>query len=87
MRESSKATIYVGLDVHKDSIAVAYTPEDRGAEVVVRGTIGPRQCDIDKLIRQLQAKGARLVFVYEAGRGCIAISRARASPATWWRRR
>jgi hypothetical protein len=47
MRESSKATIYVGLDVHKDSIAVAYTPEDRGAEVVARGTIGPRQCDID----------------------------------------
>jgi transposase len=67
MRESSKATIYVGLDVHKDSIAVAYTPEDRGAEVVARGTIGLRQYDIDKLIRQLQAKGARLVFVYEAG--------------------
>jgi transposase len=33
MDESSK-TLYVGLDVHKDSIAVAYAPEDRGAEVV-----------------------------------------------------
>ena len=52
MKESSK-TIYVGLDVHKDSLAVAYAPEDRGAEVVALGTIGPRQCDIDKLIRQL----------------------------------
>ena len=31
------------------------------------GSIGPRQCDIDKLIRKLQAKGAQLVFVYEAG--------------------
>jgi transposase len=66
MGEFSK-TIYVGLDVHKDSIAVAYAPEDRTAEVVSLGAIGPRQCDIDKLIRKLQAKGATLVFVYEAG--------------------
>jgi hypothetical protein len=66
MEESSK-TLYVGLDVHKDSIAVAYAPEDRGAEVVSLGAIGTRQCDIDKLIRKLQAKGAALVFVYEAG--------------------
>ena len=28
MDESSKI-LYVGLDVHKDSIAVAYAPEDR----------------------------------------------------------
>jgi transposase len=67
MRESSKTTIYVGLDVHKESITVAYAPDDRGAEVVALGTIGPRQCDIDKLIRQLQSKGATLVFGYEAG--------------------
>jgi transposase len=66
MAESSK-TLYVGLDVHKDSIAVAYAPEERGAEVVSPGAVGPRQCDIDKLIRKLQSKGARLVFVYEAG--------------------
>ena len=66
MEESSK-TVYVGLDVHKDSIAVAYAPEDRGAEVVALGTIGTRQCDIGKLIRKLQSKGAALVCVYEAG--------------------
>ena len=66
MNESSK-TIYVGLDVHKDTIAVAYAPDDRGAEVVSVGTIGTRQYDIDKLIRKLQSKGATLVFVYEAG--------------------
>ena len=40
---------------------------DRGAEVVSLGTIGTRQCDIDKLIRKLQSKGTTLVFVYEAG--------------------
>jgi hypothetical protein len=66
MEESSK-TVYVGLDVHKESIAVAYAPEDRGAAVVSLGAIGTRQCDIDKLIRKLQSKGATLVFVYEAG--------------------
>jgi transposase len=66
MEESSK-TLYIGLDVHKESIAVAYAPEERGAEVVSLGAIGTRQCDIDKLIRKLQSKGAPLVFVYEAG--------------------
>src|SRR5437773_12384602 len=66
MGESSK-TLYVGLDVHKDSIAVAYAPEDRGAEVASLGSIGTRQCDIDTLIRKLQSKGATLVFVSEAG--------------------
>jgi transposase len=66
MEESSK-NLYVGLDVHKESIAVAYAPEERGTEVVSLGAIGPRQCDIDKLIRKLQSKGAPLIFVYEAG--------------------
>jgi transposase len=66
MDKSSK-TIFVGLDVHKESIAVAYAPEDRGADVVSLGNIGTRQYDIDKLLRKLQAKGAALVFVYEAG--------------------
>lgn len=67
MEESSKA-LFVGLDVHKEAIAVAYAPEERGAEVVSLGSVGTRQSDIDTLIRKLQAKGARrLVFVYEAG--------------------
>jgi transposase len=66
MDQSSK-TLYVGLDVHKESIAVAYAPEDRGAEVVSLGPIGTRQCDIDKLIRRLESKAATLVFTYEAG--------------------
>jgi transposase len=66
MPESSK-TLYVGLDVHKESISVAYAPDERGADVVSVGAIGTRQYDIDKLIRKLQAKGMTLVFVYEAG--------------------
>src|SRR5262245_44318052 len=66
MSESSRA-LFVGLDVHKYTIAVAYAPEDRGAEVVSLGMIGTRQYAIDKLIRKLESKGAALVFAYEAG--------------------
>jgi transposase len=60
-------TLYVGMDVHKESMAVAYVAQDHGAEVVFLGCIGTRQCNIDKLIRQLQSKSQELVFVYEAG--------------------
>jgi transposase len=67
MRQSS--TLYVGLDVHKESIAVAYAPEERGAEVVCLGTIGTRQCDIDTRVRPRTSKAKQLVFVYEAGPG------------------
>ncbi len=28
--DHSSRSLYVGLDVHKDSIAVAYAPEERG---------------------------------------------------------
>jgi transposase len=65
MRNGS--TLYVGLDVHKDFIAVAYARDDGAADPVELGSIGTRQCDIDALVRKLQGKGARLVFVYEAG--------------------
>src|SRR5919198_2756205 len=61
------STRYVGLDVHKDSIAVAYVAKDHDAEVIYLGTIGTRQADIDQLVRKLQAKAPHLVFVYEAG--------------------
>jgi transposase len=60
------STLFVGLDVHKESIAVAYVAEEREAEVVFLGTIGTRQGDIDKVIRKLQAKGKALHLVYEA---------------------
>jgi transposase len=61
------STLYVGLDVHKDSIAVADVSKDHNAEVIYLGPIGTRQRDIDQLVRKLQSKAKRLVFVYEAG--------------------
>src|ERR1700756_2201704 len=61
------STLFIGLEVHKETIAVAYGAEEREAEVVFLGTIGTRQGDIAKLIRKLQSKGKTLHFVYEAG--------------------
>jgi transposase len=57
----------IGLDVHKEPIAVAYVAQDHGAEVTSLGTIGTRQCAIDPLIRKRQSKSKHLVFVDEAG--------------------
>jgi transposase len=55
------------MDVHKESMAVAYVAQAHGAEVVSLGTIGTRQGAIDKLIRQRRSKSTQLVFVYDAG--------------------
>jgi transposase len=65
MHQSS--TLYIGLDVHKDSIAVAYSAQEHGAEVIYLGAIGTRQGDIDQLIRKMPSKATHLIFVYEAG--------------------
>jgi transposase len=64
---SQSSTLYIGMDVHKDSIAVAYVAQEHGAEVTYLGTIGTRQGDIDQLIRRMQSKATHLIFIYEAG--------------------
>src|SRR5918994_2378018 len=64
---SQSSTLFVGMDVHKDSIAVAYVAQEHGAEVIYLGAIGTRQCDIDQLIRKRQSQAPHLIFVYEAG--------------------
>jgi transposase len=60
-------TLSIGLDVHKDAIAVATVAQEHPAEVVSLGTIGTRQRDIDTLCRTRQSKSNALLFVYEAG--------------------
>jgi transposase len=59
--------LFVGLDVHKDSIAVAHAQGQSAEPPVFVGLIGPRQADLEKVIRRLQTKTPTLVFAYEAG--------------------
>jgi transposase len=65
MHQSS--TLSIGLDVHQDSMAVAYVAKDHDAEVVDLGTIGTHHGDLDKLIRNMPSKATHLVFGSEAG--------------------
>ena len=62
-----RSTLFSGLGVPKETLAVAYVAEEREAEVVALGPIGTRQCAIDTLLRKLQAKGKTRHCVYEAG--------------------
>ena len=58
--------VFVGLDVHKDTISVAYAAGGESAPPHFVGQVGTRPCDIDKLVRRLQARSPHLVFAYEA---------------------
>jgi transposase len=63
MKEFSK---FVGLDVHKETIAVSVA-EANGGEVRYVGEIGNTPEALDKLVKQLRKGGAHLSFCYEAG--------------------
>jgi transposase len=60
-------TIFVGLDVHKDSIDVAIAEGGGNREVRHCGTVGGDLAALDKAIRRLRSRGAVLRVVYEAG--------------------
>lgn len=60
-------TLYIGRDVQKDSIAVAYVAQDHGAEVTSLGTVGTRHYEIAHLVRKLHSKATPLGFGYAAG--------------------
>ena len=62
-----RTTLFVGLDVHKDSISVAYAAAGQDGSPQFVGQIRTRQCDIDKMVRRMQSKASHLVFAYEAG--------------------
>ena len=54
--------LFVGLDVHQDSIAVAYAQGQSAEPPVSVGAIGTREADLTKRIRRLQSKTPTLRF-------------------------
>ena len=62
----NKIVHYIGLDVHKETIAVAIAPGNT-AEVRHYGIIGGTLEALDKLIKKLSAQDVELRLVYEAG--------------------
>ena len=61
----SRTEAGVGLDVHKDSITVAYALGT--GEVELLGKVGTTKTDIDRLCKRLQSKARHVRVVYEAG--------------------
>jgi transposase len=60
-------SIFVGLDVHKATVAVAVAEGMRGGEVRALGTIPHSPAEIAKLAAKLGKSGRPLRFCYEAG--------------------
>ena len=60
------SSTYVGLDVHKETIAIAVATEGRG-KPEYQGEIENRKTAVRKLLKRLSPNGEVLNFCYEAG--------------------
>src|SRR5215813_10502262 len=65
---SQSTTLFSGMEVHKEAIAVASGAQDHGAEGTSLGSLGTRrQCASAQRIGKMLAKANHLSLIYEAG--------------------
>jgi len=83
----SQSVKYVGLDVHKDTIAVAVAEEGQRSEVREHGEIANTPAAMTKLLAKLGGPGVDLHICYEAGPCGYGIQRQVAIAASWLRHR
>ena len=62
-----KSIMFIGLDVHKNSIEIAIAESGRGGEVRSYGSVDGSLAALDKVVRKLVSLNYELRFVYEAG--------------------
>lgn len=60
-------TLFIGLDVHAETIAVAIAEDGRKGEVRFYGTIRNTADALLRLTKRLSSDGSELMFCYEAG--------------------
>ena len=82
---------YIGLDVHKETIAVALAEGNGRGEVCAHGQISNTPAALSRLsVIKLSRPGSVLRFCYEAGPCGYGIQRqlvGRGTTAWWWLRR
>lgn len=71
--QTMKNLLYVGMDVHKESITLAVASE--GEDIRHIGTIPNQTAALDAVIRKLANSRKKLCFAYEAGPGGYALYR------------
>ena len=80
---------FVGLDVHKATIAVAAAAAGRDGEVRHLGRVENRPEVVRRLVERLRRSGHELRLCYEAGpcgTACTGSSPTSATIVWWWRR-